>query len=76
MSKQIIEYASPVDTLIALVKKLYAYETEHHMDSAEFFEKYNRGELGDNEVFAEWSGNYKHFSAIRKELKTKLQYAA
>ena len=76
MRRQTIEYNSPVDALIALVKQLNIYEAEHKMDSAEFFTRYNKGELGDDEVFVEWSGNYKHFLAIRQELDAKLQHVA
>lgn len=76
MRRQTVEYNSPVDALIALVKQLDIYEAEHKMDSAEFFAKYNKGELGDDEVFVEWSGNYKHFLAIRQELNAKLQHVA
>ena len=76
MRRQTIEYNSPLDALIALVKQLDIYEAEHKMDSADFFTKYNKGELGDDEVFVEWSGNYKHFLAIRQELDAKLQHVA
>ncbi|MEN8446541.1 MAG: antitoxin TumA, partial [Cyanobacteria bacterium J06555_13] len=69
-------YTSPVDALIALVKQLNVYEAEYRMESAEFFTKYSQGEIGDDEVFVEWSGNYQHFLAIRQELETKLQHVA
>ncbi len=31
MRKQIIEYTSPLDALIAIVKQLSSYETQYHM---------------------------------------------
>ncbi len=76
MRKQTIEYASPVDALVALVKRLSSYENQHHMDSDEFFARYSRGELGDDEIFVEWSGNYQHYLAIKQELDAKFQNAA
>ena len=36
MRKHIIEYTSPLDALIAIVKQLSSYETKYHMDSGEF----------------------------------------
>ncbi len=34
--------------------RLSAFESLHHMTSELFAEKYNRGELGDNEQWFEW----------------------
>ena len=76
MRRQIIEYTSPLDALVALVRQLNTYENHYQMDSAEFFTKYNAGETTDDEVFAEWAGNYQHYLALSQELETKLQNAA
>jgi hypothetical protein len=43
MRKQIIEYTSPLDALIALAKQLSIYETQYHMESEEFFCKIQPG---------------------------------
>jgi hypothetical protein len=37
MRKQIIEYTSPLDALVALAKQLSIYETQYQIDSADFF---------------------------------------
>lgn len=76
MRKQIIEYTSPLDALVDLAKQLNTYETQYHMDSAEFFTKYNQGETADDEVFIEWAGNYQHYLALHQELETKLKHVA
>ena len=76
MRKQIIEYTSPVDALVALVRQLSAYENQYQMDSADFFTQYSQGQTGDDEAFVEWAGNYQHYLAIRQELDAKLQNAA
>ena len=47
MRKQIIEYISPLDALVGIVKQLNIYEIEYQMDSVDFFAKYNRGETTD-----------------------------
>ena len=76
MRKQIIEYTSPLDALVALVRQLNTYENQYQMDSAEFFTKYSAGETTDDEVFVEWAGNYQHYLALHQELKAKLQNVA
>ncbi len=76
MRKQVIEYTSPLDALIDIVKQLNLYEIEYQMDSAEFFAKYNRGETTDDEVFVEWAGNYQHYLALHQELESKLKDVA
>ncbi|AFZ51093.1 antitoxin TumA [Dactylococcopsis salina] len=73
MRKQIVEYTTELDALIALVKTLKTYENRYQMESEEFFEQYSEGLLSDDEDFLEWSGNYQHFLAIRQELNTQLQ---
>lgn len=67
MRKQIVEYTSPLDALIAPAKQLNTYETHYQMDSAEFFEKYSQGDTSDNEDFVEWAGSYRHFLELKHE---------
>lgn len=76
MRKQIIEYTSPLDALIALAKQLNTYETQYQMDSVEFFAKYNQGQTPDDEDFVEWAGNYQHYLALHQELEEKLRSVA
>jgi hypothetical protein len=76
MRKQIIEYTSPLDALVDIVKQLNAHEIEYQMDSADFFAKYSRGETTDDEVFVEWAGNYQHYLALHQELESKLKNVA
>jgi len=45
MRKQVIEYTSPLDALIALTKQLNVYEIKYQMSSEDFFAKYNQGLL-------------------------------
>jgi hypothetical protein len=76
MKKQIIEYTSPLDALVALAKQLNRYATQYQMDSAEFFTKYRQGETSDDEDFVEWAGNYQHYLALHQELENKLKNVA
>jgi hypothetical protein len=74
--QQIIEYATPIDALVALVRQLSTYENQYQMDSAEFFTKYSEGKTDDDEIFVEWAGNYQHYLALHQELATKLKNVA
>lgn len=76
MQKEIIEYTSPLDAFVALVKQLSVYEAQYNLDSAEFFTQYSQGQTNDDEVFVEWAGNYKHYLALHQELTQKLSHVA
>lgn len=76
MSKQIIEYRSPLDALVALAKQLSIYELQYQMESEEFFTKYRQGETSDDEVFVEWANNYQHYLALHQDLENKLKNVA
>ena len=68
MKKQIIQYTSPIDALIAVTKRLSTYEKEQQMDSEEFFDQYSRGQLSDEAVFVDWANDYRHYMQLRQKL--------
>ena len=72
MRKQIIQYTSPIDALIAVTKRLSNYESRQRMDSEAFFDRYTRGQLPDDEVFVDWANDYRHFLQLRQELAKSL----
>jgi hypothetical protein len=76
MRKQIIEYTSELDALVALAKQLNVYEIKYQMSSEDFFDKYTQGITSDDEVFVEWSGNYQHYLALYQNLESKLRNVA
>jgi len=76
MGKQIIEYTSPLDALVALVRQLIHYELKYQMTSEDFFSQYQQGRTDDHEDFVEWSGNYRHYLSLHQDLATKLQGVA
>ncbi len=43
------------------------------MDSEEFFDQYNRGQLSDDAVFVEWANDYRHYLELRQKLEKSLQ---
>ena len=69
MRKQIIQYTSPIDALIAVTKRLSTYESRQQMDSEEFFDQYSRGQLSDDIVFVEWANDYRHYLELRQKLE-------
>jgi hypothetical protein len=75
MRKQIIEYTSPLDALVALAKLLASYEIKYQTDSAEFFVQYQQGKTDDEDKF-DWAINYRHYLALRQELERKLRNVA
>jgi hypothetical protein len=76
MRKQRIEYDSPVDTLVAVAKRLSNYESQYQMVSEEFFDKFSKGQSEDSEDFVEWANDYQHYIAIRREIEGHLQHVA
>ena len=76
MQKQIVEYTSPLDALIAVSKRLSIYENSHQLTSEEFFNQYSQGQLGDKALYVEWANDYRHYLALRQDLEERLTDAA
>ena len=72
MTIQRTVYASPVEALAALVRSLAAYEQRYQMSSADFYVRYQRGELEDTADFVEWAGDYQHYLQLKEQLEQKL----
>jgi hypothetical protein len=43
------------------------------MDSETFFDQYSRSQLSDDVMFVEWTNDYRHYLALRRELEQRLQ---
>ena len=65
-------YASPVEALAALVRSLVAYEQRYQMSSADFYGRYQRGEMGDTADFVEWAGDYQHYLQMKEDMEQML----
>ena len=72
MRKQIVQYTSPIDALIAVTKRLIICESRQRMDSEAFFDRYGRGQLSDDAEFVDWANDYRHFLQLRQELAKNL----
>jgi hypothetical protein len=68
MRKTRITYATPIDALIALAKRLSAREQAHGFSSDIFLERYQKGELEDSAEFFEWASDYKDFIEMKSNL--------
>jgi hypothetical protein len=71
---QTITYQSPLDALIAVVKRLSLYENQHKLDSEEFFHQYRQGKISDEIEFIEWADDYQHYLALRQEIEQDLSF--
>lgn len=52
-----------------LEARLSAYEEQFNMSSAEFYSRFQAGELGDEIDFVEWSVFYEMYQAILQQLE-------
>lgn len=55
--------------LEVLEKDLRDFEARYAMDSDSFFERYNRGQLGDEADFVEWGALYKMSARLFARLR-------
>jgi hypothetical protein len=55
--------------LAELQFRLEAYEHQYKMTSQEFIKRFERGELGDNAEFVEWSVFYDMWKTVHERLK-------
>ena len=76
MRKQVVQFDSPLDALLAIAKRLSRLEAEVGMDSEEFFARYTQGQMGDDARFIDWANDYRHYVALRNALDKKLHEAA
>lgn len=75
MRKVRIEYDSHVDALVAVSKRLSAYEGRNKMESEVFFDKFVKGQTEDSEEFVEWANDYQHYLSLRQEVEAKVRHA-
>ena len=76
MRKQVVQFDSPLDALLAIAKRLSRLEAEVGMDSEEFYARYTQGQMGDDARFIDWANDYRHYVALRNAFDKKLHEAA
>ena len=73
MRKQREIYTSPLDALVAVSKQLSVYEKQRGMDSETFFDRYQKGLIGDEVESVEWANAYQHYVALHQQLESQLR---
>jgi len=69
MLSEAMAETSPVDSLLELVIELSKYERQYGMTSAEFIQRYQRGELGDDPDMIDWAGAYRLFQRLKRRVE-------
>lgn len=69
MQKTRIQYDSPVDALVALVKRLGRFEEKYGMSSERFYEGYMAGKTDDSEDSVDWANDYRHSIALKGQVR-------
>jgi hypothetical protein len=59
---------APVDDFVQLVRDLTLLEQKYGLDSAEFYERYRRGEMGDKMETKRWASKFEIYEEMKKDL--------
>ena len=54
--------------LLKTKENLSQFETLYNMPSAEFYKKYQKGEMDDRDEYVDWAGEYQIFQNIQNQL--------
>ena len=68
--------SNPVDTLLELADELKAYEEQYRLSSEVFYEKYQRGEMGDEREIMHWAMLYSTFVEHKSRIEASLMREA
>ncbi|MGQ9627009.1 MAG: hypothetical protein ACUVV0_08930 [Anaerolineae bacterium] len=63
---------NPVEELLQLFRELLEYEKKYGMTSQEFYEKYKRGEMGDEADIISWAITYHSFIECKELIEAAL----
>lgn len=66
------ENGSPLDDLLEITWQLAELEQKYSMKSAEFIEKFRRGEMGDEMDFIWWASIYDLYLDLRERIERAL----
>jgi len=70
------ENGSPLDDLLEIARQLAELEQKYDMKSADFVEKFQRGEMGDEMDFIWWASIYDLYLDLREQIERALIKAA
>ncbi len=67
--RKALDNASPLDDFIQVIKDLTQFELRYKLDSAEFFTRFQQGQMGDDIDFMRWATRYE----IHREMKAGME---
>ena len=59
---------APIDDFVQLVRDLTLLEQKHGLSSPEFYERYQRGEMGDEIEFMRWASKFEIYEEMKEDL--------
>jgi len=71
--REALENASPLDDFIELVRDLVLLEQQYGMDSDQFYERFQRGELGDDLDYFDWAAKFEMYCQAKEEIEQVLE---
>ena len=63
-----LQNASPLDDFIQIIKDLTHLEDQYQLESSQFYERFQRGEIGDEVDFIRWANKYEIYEEIKAEM--------
>lgn len=60
--------SAPVDDFVELVRDSTLLEQKYGLDSAESYERYQRGEMGDEIEIMRWASKFEIFKEMKEDL--------
>ena len=71
--KEAMKQSTPISDLCELAEELFIYEHKYGVKSPIFYDKFMRGEMGDDMDFIGWAGAYKRFNRLKEHIERRLE---
>lgn len=67
------ENYDPIEELLNLERQLAQVEQTHGLTSAEFYRRYQAGEMGDDIAYVAWAGRYRLYLRLKRTISNSLK---
>jgi hypothetical protein len=67
------EQCDPLEELLRLERMLSQLEWQHGLDSAEFYHRFQSGEMGDDLTYVRWAGQYQLYLNLKQTISASLR---
>lgn len=71
--KEAMKQSTPINDLRELAEELVIYEQKYGVKSPIFYDKFMRGEMGDDIDFIGWAGAYERFTSLKEHIERRLE---